>query len=194
MSNSVRVIAIDDDAKHLDSLIGGLSGQYASPLRIHFTGEWPDIPPCPHVRLIFSDLHLVGGAMSDPAEDFAIIGGLIEDVIKPVDPYLILLWTRYPDYASEFRTSLDRLRNVAKPVAVLPLPKADYLDNSGAIENRTALAHEISAVVGGWLGSEGALGLRGGWGPIDDHEVDSLIETIYAARRHDTGRPVELED
>ena len=188
MSSPVRVIAIDDDAKHLDSLIGALSGQCASPLRIHFTGEWPDIPACPHVRLIFSELHLVGGAMSDPAEDFAIIGSLIEDVIKPVDPYLILLWTRHPDYASALRSSLDGLRNVAKPVAVLPLPKADYLDDSGA------LADEIGAVVRGWLGSEGALGLRGGWGPIDDHEVDSLIETIYAARLRDTGRPVELED
>ena len=50
--------------------------------------------------------------------------------------------------------------------------------------------HEI----GSTPGSEGALGLRGGWGPIDDHEVDALIETIYAARRRDTGRPVELED
>ena len=194
MSNPVRVIAIDDDPKHLDSLIGGLRGHDADLLRIHFTGEWPDVPACPHVRIIFSDLRLIGGAMSDPAEDFAVIGSLIEDVIKPADPYLILLWTRYPDHASALRTFLDRLRNVAKPVAVLPLPKAEHLDDSGAIGNRTALVEEINTVVGGWLGSEGALGLRGGWGPIDDHEVDALIETIYAARRRDTGRPVELED
>ncbi len=194
MPNSVRVIAIDDDPKHLDSLIGGLRGQDADLLRIHFTGEGPDIPACPHVKVIFSDLRLIGGAMSDPAEDFSVIGGLIEDVIKPADPYLILLWTRYPDHASALRTFLDRLRNVAKPVAVLPLPKAEYLNDSGAIGNRTALADEIDAMVGGWLGSEGALGLRGGWGSIDDREVDALIETIYAARRRDTGRFVELED
>ena len=194
MSNPVRVIAIDDDAKHLDSLIEGLSGHDVDLLRIHFTGEWPDIPACPHVRVIFSDLHLIGGAMFNPAKDFAVIGSLIEGVIKPADPYLILLWTRYPDYAPALRTSLDRLRNVAKPVAVLPLPKVDYLDDSGAIGNRTAFVDEINAVVGGWLDSEGALGLRGGWSPIDDHEVDALIETIYAARRRDTGRPVELED
>ena len=49
-------------------------------------------------------------------------------------------------------------------------------------------------MIEGWLDSEGALGLRGGWGPIDDHEVDALIETIYAARRRDTGRLVEIED
>ena len=85
-------------------------------------------------------------------------------------------------------------RRHAEPAAVLPLPKAEYLDDSGAIGNRTVLADETNAMVGGWLDSEGALGLRGGWGPIDDHEVDALIETIYAARRRDTGRLVELED
>ena len=194
MSSSVRVIAIGDDPRHLDSLIEGLGGYDVDLLRIHFTGEGPDIPACPHVKVIFSDLRLIGGAMSDPAEDFSVIGSLIEDVIKPADPYLILLWTRYPDHASALRTFLDRLRNVAKPVAVLPLPKAEYLDDSGTIGNRTALADEINAMVGGWLDSEGALGLRGGWGPIDDHEVDALIETIYAARRRDIGRLVELED
>ena len=194
MSSSVRVIAIDDDPRHLDSLIEGLGGHDTNLLRIHFTGEGLDVPACPHVRAIFSDLRLLGGAMSDPTGDFAVIGSLLEDVIKPVDPYLMLLWTRYPDHASALGTFLDRLRNVAKPVAVLPLPKAEHLDDSGAVGNRTALADEINAAVGGWLGSEGALGLRGGWGPIDDHEVDALIETIYAARRRDTGRPVELED
>ena len=48
-------------------------------------------------------------------------------------------------------------------------------------------------MIEGWLGSEGALGLRGRWDPIGDHEVDALIETIYAARRRDTGRLVEIE-
>ena len=72
--------------------------------------------------------------------------------------------------------------------------QAEYLDNSGSVEKRTDLADEINAGVGGWLGSEGALGLRGGWGPIDDHEVDALIESIYAARRRGTGGPVEIKD
>ena len=82
------------------------------------------------------------------------------------------------------------------PIIVLPLPKAEYLDDSGVIGNRTALAGEINARVGGWLGSEGALDLQGRWGPIDDddHEVDALIETIYAARRRETSRLVEIED
>ena len=41
---------------------------------------------------------------------------------------------------------------------------------------------------------QGALALVGAWRELADQEVDELIEDIYAARRLDTGRPVELED
>ena len=40
----------------------------------------------------------------------------------------------------------------------------------------------------------GALALLGAWSELEDREMDALIEEIYAARRSDTGRPVELED
>ena len=46
----------------------------------------------------------------------------------------------------------------------------------------------------GDLHPQGALALIGTWGEIDDQEVDAMVEDIYAARRLDTGRPVELED
>ena len=74
------------------------------------------------------------------------------------------------------------------------MPTAACPDDGGGVRNRTALTDETDIVVEGRPGPEGALGLRGGWGPIDDPEVDALIEAIYAARRRDTGRPVELED
>ena len=98
---------------------------------------------------------------------------------------------RYRDARAGFDT-LTAARDLE--AAGIEHQQAENLDDSGSVGKRTALADEINAGVGGWLGSEGALGLRGGWGPIDDHEVDVLIETIYAARRRDTGRLVELED
>lgn len=41
---------------------------------------------------------------------------------------------------------------------------------------------------------QGALALVGAWRELDDQAVDALLEEIYATRRLDTGRPVELED
>jgi prevent-host-death family protein len=40
----------------------------------------------------------------------------------------------------------------------------------------------------------GALALVGVWGDIvEDEEIDTMLEDIYAARERDTGRPVDIE-
>ena len=94
-----RVIAIDDEREHLEGLTQGLNRYGAACLPVHFTGE-ADIMEYPHVRVIFADLHLGSGQIgNDPTKDFSIIGGLIEDRIKPSGPYFIILWTQYPKWA-----------------------------------------------------------------------------------------------
>ena len=40
---------------------------------------------------------------------------------------------------------------------------------------------------------QGALALVGAWRDVNDRDLESLIEDIYADREKDTGRPVELE-
>ena len=53
---------------------------------------------------------------------------------------------------------------------------------------------DASGATPGEVYPQGALALIGAWGEIDDQEVDAMVKDIYAARRLDTGRPVELED
>ena len=73
-----------------------------------------------------------------------MLGGLLETTIKPVGPYLIVLWTRYSDQAPALREFLeDRLQDVEKPFDVLPLAKADHLDDAGGIRNEDALMDAI---------------------------------------------------
>ena len=103
-----RVIVIDDDSEHLVGLTQGLNQYGAACLPVHFTGETEAIPFCPHVRVIFADLHLSGGAPGDYARDFSIIGGLIEDVIRPSGLYLIILWTMYPEEANRLHDFLKK--------------------------------------------------------------------------------------
>ena len=40
---------------------------------------------------------------------------------------------------------------------------------------------------------QGALALIGAWGELDDDELDSLVNDIYAQRLEDTGRRVDVE-
>ena len=118
-----RIIAIDDDPKHLEVLVKGLNQCGASCLPIHFDDDQETIMSCPHVRVIFADLNLTGGSPKDEededyAQDFGVIGGLIQERIKPFGPYFIVLWTRYPRQAAKLQTFLSRLENVAKPFTV----------------------------------------------------------------------------
>jgi prevent-host-death family protein len=39
----------------------------------------------------------------------------------------------------------------------------------------------------------GALALVGGWGELTNEEIDGITEEIYALRRQDKGRPVDLD-
>jgi prevent-host-death family protein len=40
--------------------------------------------------------------------------------------------------------------------------------------------------------SLGALALVGAWGEVQDRDLDTLLEEVYAERERDTGRPVDL--
>ena len=190
------IIVIDDELDHLTGLADGMDRNGMSCHRIHCEGDLDGIGPWPDVRLIVADLHLGSGVLTtDPTTDFGVIGALLEEAIRPSGPYLMVLWTMYPEHAPALRTFLlERLQGVAKPFDVLSLAKADHLDGEGNVRDESGLVRAISDMAAGWARPEGALALVGAWGELDDQEVDALVEEIYAARRRDTGRSVELED
>ena len=155
MLPSPRVIAIDDELKHLEGLTKGLNQYGTACLPVHFDGQCAGIPQCPQVRVIFIDLHLTATPPGDYTQDFSIIGGLLEEGIKPTGPYLIVLWTQYPEQAAKLFEHLeDRLEGVTKPFAVRPLDKNDHLDlasvkNPGGVRNIGKLVEAVRGIVAG---------------------------------------------
>ena len=147
MLTAPRIIAIDDELKHLKGLANGLNQYGFACLQVHFTGDTESIEPCPHVRVIFADLHLGAGPVSDHARDFGIIGGFIEETVKPSGPYFIVLWTMYPEQADNLQENLEeRLKDVTKPFAVLPLGKSDHLDENGSVKSTEKLVEAIESI------------------------------------------------
>lgn len=123
-----RVLAIDDEQDDLNALTDALNSYGAACLPIHFSGDDAVVPPCPAVRVIFTDLHLLPAPTEDATQHFSVIASLIEEKIKPSGAYLVILWTRYPEEASECRQFLkERLEGVSIPFAVESLDKSDYL-------------------------------------------------------------------
>ncbi len=143
MFASPRVVAIDDDLHHLNGLVNSLHRGGVACLPIHFMGDPSVIKPCPNVRIIFADLHLINSG-SDHAAQFTTLGGLLEGTIGPCGPYFILLWTQYPKQAAALEKFLDeRLDGVTKPYAIIPLAKADHLDDRGRVRDEEALMARI---------------------------------------------------
>ena len=144
MFGSPRVIVVDDDQRHLDGLVGGLYRSGVACLPIHFTGDTSELKACPDVRVIIADLNLIGQP-SDHAAQFTTLGGLLEATIMPRGPYIILLWTRYPEQAAGLQAFLgQRLRGVARPFAVVSLAKADHLNDDGAVRDQGRLMAAIT--------------------------------------------------
>lgn len=142
-----RIVAIDDEPRHLRGLTQGLARYGAGCLPILFGGDPDEIPRCPAVRIIFADLNLGGVTREDHAQDFGTIGGLLENSIRPAGPYIIVLWTRFADQAQGLNQFLDRLDSVPKPFAVEPIDKAKHLDDTGNLRNVELLAQAIEKCV-----------------------------------------------
>jgi CheY-like chemotaxis protein len=147
MLPSPRIIVIDDNSEHLRVLAEGLGVDGIGCLQIHFTGDPAVVKSCPQARVIFADLHLNdSGATSEHASHFAMIGGLLEEKIAPAGPYVLILWTRYPDQADGLKAYLERLERVPKPFAVKALDKQVHLKDD-KVADPAALITAIKTVL-----------------------------------------------
>lgn len=142
-----RVIAVDDELEHLEILIDAFRGNgwYCHP--IHFSQETLEVvPECRHVRIIFTDLHLVAGNPTDNHnQNFNSIAVLI-DQLKPAGPYLIILWSRYSDEATNLNEYLnDRLNNLPKPLRIECIDKEEFI-RKGQLENSNKLVNRVKQI------------------------------------------------
>ena len=141
-----RVIVIDDNVRHLGSLVSAMQRHGVACLPMHFLNT-DNIKPCPDVRIIFSDLNLIGRA-SDHTGQFAMLTALLDDTIAPRGPYFIILWTQFPDQAAALQAYLDdNIRNVTKPAAVRAVEKNRHLKPSGDVRDERELMAAIEALI-----------------------------------------------
>lgn len=150
MLGSPRIVAIDDDEAHLAGLANGLGRSGAACVQIHYPGDLTGFRTCPDVRIVFADLHLEAGTLSEPEKNFNIIAGILESTIQPSGPYFIILWTQSPDQDQALFRYLDERLNpgVTKPFAVRRLPKVDHIDNEGEIKDQNKLMEAIRDIIG----------------------------------------------
>ena len=146
-----RFIAIDDNLTHLSAIQSALQRAGTSSYGIHYRPE-DELPNVfTGVRCLFMDLHLVTSLKtSDERQNYGVIAGIIDSRIpKNSGPFLLVVWTAFPQLCTDLERYLNESLTNSKPIALLALPKADYIDvDSGEVKNADGLRAKIEELLG----------------------------------------------
>lgn len=126
ISHACPVIVLDDDREELWHISHGLA-YCGLPVMSHLVieGQLERVPDKPHsgVRILFTDLHILGPTQTKPE---VYVGALIKFIKALVHPssYLIVFWSNYSEDSEEAWNLLkQRLPVALHPFAFRVLPK-----------------------------------------------------------------------
>lgn len=129
LSNSGRVIVIDDDADEVDPLLVSLS-KMGSPY-CYFSGSRRDLPdePIIGIRFVFLDIELDGfKGLNEKSIASALISILTKIVSPQNGPYVIVFWTKHQEYK---QAVLDNCKQMGiLPIACIDLDKSECKQNN----------------------------------------------------------------
>ena len=145
-----RVVAIDDELKHLEGLTQGLNRYGTACLPIYFTGEDggdPAVPPSPgDLRRPPSRPRRRVSSGSRPG--FQYHWGLARRYDQAIRSLPHRLVAMYPEQADDLHAFLnDRLQDVPKPFAVQALNKNDHLDPQDGVKSPESLIEAIERII-----------------------------------------------
>lgn len=135
MHTAPRIVIIDDKKEHLDAIVNTFNTLGTTCYAIQYDAA-TGVPPM-HlrgVRALFLDLHLLDGAQSGTDQrHFARLAEILQNGIDSAGgPYVLVLWTTYPEKLEAFKSFLEsRLFGdlpYTRPVSFLALDKADYIN------------------------------------------------------------------
>lgn len=93
-----RVVAIDDVDDHLQKIVWGLGKAGFSALPFFFEDGRLESPPeraLPGIRIVFTDIHLVGGGLNNEKTHAANIIRCLKKIVAS-GPYVLIFWSQFP--------------------------------------------------------------------------------------------------
>lgn len=152
---SCPVLVLDDERDELWQVSHGLA-LCGLPVMSHHVrgGQLEYVPEIPHagVRLLFTDLHLLGSTQSKPEQYVAALISFIKKLVQPTT-YVVVFWSNYEEEAAEAWNLLrQRAPAALQPFAYRSLPKelakrACDNDEDIAKEARAALRKRVEEVL-----------------------------------------------
>ena len=130
-----RFVVVDDKPDHLTAILKAFQALGAPCLGVTYDPEHElDSRHFRGVRALFVDLHLTeSAATTDEIRHFAVIAGLLEQNIDASGgPFILVVWTEHehvvPELTRYLDESLEPRTTHARPLAVVGLPKAQFIN------------------------------------------------------------------
>lgn len=125
-----RVVAIDDVEDHLQKIVWGLGKAGFSALPFFFEDgrlENPPERPLPGIRIVFTDIHLVGGGPNNEKTHAANIIRCLKKIVAS-GPYVLIFWSQFPgdgDKISSLIAERAAEAGLAPPLGYAAIDKND---------------------------------------------------------------------
>lgn len=139
MFSAARYLVLDDDQQELEILVRALHGVGAPCVGIHY--QPPAMPAkelFAEVRILFSDLKMMGPTANNK-QDFDNIATVLDKMVGPDHgPYVLVLWTSHQELQNELSARLEQVLDKGKlPITVLALNKNKYKKDGAFTETQS---------------------------------------------------------
>lgn len=126
-----RVAAIDDVEDHLQKIVWGLGKAGFCVVPFLFEDgrlEAPPPSPLPGLRIVFTDIHLVGGGPNNEKTHAANIIRCLKSIVGHGGPYVLIFWSQFADDSARIAALITERApeaGLTPPVAFGSINKTD---------------------------------------------------------------------
>ncbi|MFZ1741260.1 MAG: hypothetical protein WAT93_00305 [Pontixanthobacter sp.] len=192
IGQSPRIVLIDDKLHHLSGLAQALGKLDSACLPFHFQDAGPTERQLRNARVIFCDLHLLSDALTaDTKQQLAVIAGMLSDGLKANHgPYVLIIWTEFPDKVDGLQEYLQALEPGQRPIEYICLDKNNFIDpKNGDLIAEGSLIAEIQNSLGKWSGVTALLWWESA---VADAAADLATDLWEPSGDDDSARPEGL--
>ncbi|MCP4129570.1 MAG: hypothetical protein GY754_01015 [bacterium] len=125
-----KIVIIDDKYEQIETLISVFTKKGLSV--IYLNGQMDTLPekPIDDIRLLFLDIELTTGSVSDKNKVAKVIKILKKVVGSKTFPYVIVAWTRHEDLFEDVKLKAIE-KDIVKPIKWLNMEKGQCQDGDG---------------------------------------------------------------
>lgn len=125
-----RVAAIDDVEDHLQKIVWGLGKAGFCAIPFFFEDgklESPPDQPLPGIRIVFTDIHMIGGGQHNDTVHASNIIKCLKKIVGE-GPYVLIFWSQFPEDHERIARLIEERASDAKltlPIGYEAINKAD---------------------------------------------------------------------